>query len=536
MASDNESGTTDPNPNYRKESEKNKSRNQSNVVTFLDMVLREHNASDSFPTKIEEGMAPTKTNHNNKGKARAHRPPSPPLDTTSTSASTSTHNNANSNVSTSNMTNTQPTRVERVVGATTATDTTRSQTTNSDKSSRRKSTTQTCANSNPLAGQIPATSRVSSKATRGPVMTSGTDDQKQNALIRPASSNEGQISVMPPSATAPTQTATNPQAQAKARVKFAVPTAPASTVAPTASGSSSLAVPSLASTTRPMNAPLRSRHVNGGQPINTARPSNDYPFQQPTGPLGSTLPANSLIVAETPNFGVAFIHSESLRPILPPIPRSRRLRRQYAMKDITSLDELHRVRWLERQDREVKKMKRFKKYNAMVFRSDEAGTERERDENLEFAKKVTGKGKTQYKAAREEIAETSTVGNDKNEVPVEVASASSSTLSEGQTSERTQRNATPPLVETASLVHGRDSTQLASTESSDEGNETQHSSDTPSGRQEEEQSRASPDEGNSPNSRGVKRVREEEDEVEPIPTQDDDERRPTKRVRTSPSP
>ncbi|TFK61023.1 hypothetical protein BDN72DRAFT_850027 [Pluteus cervinus] len=267
--------------------------------------------------------------------------------------------------------------------------------------------------------------------------------------------------------------------------------------------------------------------------------ANHHPFMQPShfGINGGGLPpAGNIIIPPIPLSFAAPILGPLLR-YAPPVSHK-------ALTNDVLLDlEAKYGRVMHRINRERDFRQSIVDENRRQSLERKARMEQQREAQLDYAKKLRMMTKRVAEKRRrrrdlEQAAEVASAcppaqDDEENEPAPEVASTSSSTPSESQTEVQTGDNAEPLLQET-SLVLGQDPTPepLTSTDSSDEENGAPTAPNTtPTNEGAADSQAASAGEPSSP--RGVKRAREE---AEPESSQDDDEKRPTRKARPSPGP
>ncbi|TFK71469.1 hypothetical protein BDN72DRAFT_958033 [Pluteus cervinus] len=380
-----------------------------------------------------------------------------------------------------------------------------------------------------LVGRTPTTSSVdtSHSVTSASTIASSADDgQESEVTTSTVNATEGKAESASaiPTPTVPDLPAVNGD-QAGGSNNSMSSTSPSSTT-PTSSSSSSAS--------HQNNTPPA-----GNQPINhfAALNTGNHPAMQPA-PLGHNLNGpNGLLPSPPPPAGIVLpaIPLSVAAPLLGPLLRLTPPLSQQMLPNDVCLELGARYTWameLRRRDKRFRQMIHDENRRQSLERK--ARMEQERERRIEYSRRVkamrqrtrraNGRNGQGSGAVVEANALPTALTEDEDGAAEEAASVSSSSSSGGQTEEETGAIANQTN-EPTSPVSGQDSTLNGQPGPQSPSGETRTNNDGETTLVNER----------SPSSRGVKRAREE-DEAEPTSSQDDNEKRPTRKARRFPSP
>ncbi|TFK69504.1 hypothetical protein BDN72DRAFT_840355 [Pluteus cervinus] len=471
-------------------------------------------------------MAPTNTHLNSKGKARLRRAALSPTSTspalTSTRALTSTLESTNSNATDSNTTDTQPTSAKRVNEATNHTEATTTRSQSSDeKPSEWKDLAQNCTKWRRLLRHNPTTFDTAGSSTifaTGGTTSAAVPTSANTTVVKDDTSRPGPVSQDV------NKKAENP------RVKL--------TVLP----SLSTATPS-SSAGQQNGVPYFTPHIQCQPAVPRRKLARDPKIHVPHLRHGAFILGPATLTREGQTIGVLGLPRVPVD--VPWIHPNRRLRRHYAFKNLLDVDEAWSIMRLRIRHIKLRYARMDWAYDRRMLLGDEPEQEQEMLKKMKLVRKQWREGKKaetekgevvlQDGDETEEEDETETKvppGQDDevNEVSQDATEASPSTSPEDQTSKPTKDTTAPQ--QNTSLVSGQDPTPSAPKNSSDEANKANDPSKPTLDEQEVPESQASPGDEDARSVRRFKRARDEEP-TEPTWSQDDDERRPTRKCRTS---
>ncbi|TFK60812.1 hypothetical protein BDN72DRAFT_904665 [Pluteus cervinus] len=471
-------------------------------------------------------MAPTNTHLNNKGKARLRRAASPPTSTppapTSTHALTSTLENTNSNATDHNTTDTQPTSAKRVNESTNHPEATTTRSQSSDKKpSEWKELAQNCTKWRRLLRHNPTTSDTAGSSTifaTGGTTSAAVPTSASTTVVKDSTSQLGPVPQNDDKTTENT------------RIKL--------TVLP----SLSTATPS-SSAGQQNGVPYFTPHIQCQPAVPRRKLARDPKIHVPHLRHGAFILGPATLTREGQTIGVLGLPRVPVD--VPWIHPNRRLRRHYAFKNLLDVDEAWSIMRLRIRHIKLRYARMDWAYDRRMLLGDEPEQEEEMLKKMKLVRKQWREGKKGEKEKGEAVlqdgdeteeedeAETKVppVQDDEvNEVSKDATEASPSTSSEDQTSKLTKDTTT--LQTTTSLVSGQELTPSAPRDTSDEANKVNDPSKPTLSEQGVPESQVPPGDEDPRSVRGLKRTRDEEP-TEPTWSQDDDERRPTRKCRTS---